>query len=776
MKNGIGKSVRRIEDLRLLTGDGCFSDDTNMEGQLFAYFLRSPHAHAEIVRFDIKAASVAPGVHAVLTGEQFLADGLSGTAHMANSADVVDPKQLSNINKDGSPTYMSANLPLAVGRVRHVGEAVAIIVADNLEQAKDAAELIAIDYSALPVVITARAAVKKKATRVWATAPGNVCIDLERGDKAATDEAFANAHHIVTMRLDSPRIACVPTETRGAVAFYDESSPCLEFFSGNQGAVMQKLGLARVFGLELSQVRVVSRDVGGGFGMKFNVYPEHVAIAWASKRLGKPVKWVADRTEAFLSDLQARDFSTDGELAISKEGDFLGLRISHFYNVGSETVSYVPLANSQRLITGCYKFPAAYLQAKALLTNTVPTAQYRGAGRPETIFNLERMIDVAAKKAGIDRMELRRRNLVLPDDLPYTSRLGLPLADVDFPKNMADALQAANWLGFEARRAQSFKKGKLRGFGFANYLETPTGRLQEEVVVTIQSDGIVQAIVGTGASGQGHDTVFSQVLSSLLGIEFEHINIISGDTSLVKDGGGSHSVRSMRLVGTLLTWAVDKIIETGKILAAQQLDADPRNIEFHHGFFQVINSNHKISLFDLVAKTGTPLSVKERIERRLPAYPCGAAACEVEIDPETGGLSLECYVAVDDVGIAINPLLVDGQIHGGIAQGVGQALMEEVVYNSEGQLITGSLLDYSMPRADNFPPFKTILNEVASSSNPLGIKGAGEGGTTPAPAVIVSAVVDALKEYGIDHIEMPVTAERIWQVINKSMFKARGSY
>jgi aerobic carbon-monoxide dehydrogenase large subunit len=767
MEFGIGKSVRRIEDFRLLTGAGSFSDDANMVGQLYAYFLRSPHAHADIVAFNIEAACAEAGVQAVLMGQNFLDDGLSGTVHMANSADVVDPTQLSNINKDDSTTYMSANFPLAVGRVRHVGEAVAVVVADSLEHAKDAAELIEIEYEPLPVVITARAAAEENAPQVWSDAPGNICVDLERGDKTATDNAFANADHIVAMRLDNPRLAVVPTEPRGAVAFYDAKLPHLEFLSGNQGAVMQKLGLARIFGLTFDQVRVVSKDVGGGFGMKFNVYPEHVAIAWASKRLSRPVKWVADRTESFLSDLQARDFSTDGELALSKEGDFLGLRISHFYNVGAQTVSYVPLANSQRLITGCYKFPAAHLQAKALLTNTVPTAQYRGAGRPETIFNLERMIDIAARQTGLDRMELRRRNLVTPDDLPYTTRLGLPLADVEFPKNMQDALEAADWSGFEARREVSAAKGKLRGFGFANYMETPTGRLQEEVVITIQPEGIVQAVVGTGASGQGHDTVFSQVLSSHFGLDFECIDIISGDTAIVEDGGGSHSDRSMRLVGSLLTWAAEKIIETGKERAAQHLEAEVGEIEFGEGFFQVQNTNQKIGLFDIAANADAPWQCKERIERRLPAYPCGAVGCEVEIDPETGGLSIVSYVAVDDVGIAINPLLVDGQIHGGIAQGVGQALMEEIVYDEMGQLITGSLMDYSMPRADNFPTFKTILNEVASSSNPLGIKGAGEGGTTPAPAVIVSAVVDALKEYGVEHIEMPVTAERIWQAIKE---------
>ena len=765
MNKGIGQPVRRREDLRLLTGQGCFSDDVNISGQAHGFILRSPQAHAIIKRIETDHARSMPGVQAILTGDDYLKDGMGGIPHPANPFDILDPKKHALENKDGAPIFLSPNFPLATDKIRHIGEPLAIIIADNLEQAKDAAEHVVLDLEPLPAVIDPVSAMAEGAPLIWQEAEQNICIDLARGDQEATDQVFKGADHVVTMELVNPRVAMVPMEPRGAVADYDTSKPNLEFLSGSQGAFFQHVSLSRIFGLEMAQVRVVSRDVGGGFGGKHNLYPEYVLAAWASKRLNRPVKWNGDRGEAFLSDLQARDFATEAELALTKEGRFLGLRVRHLYNVGAHTVSFVPLANGARIITGCYKFDAAHLTAKAVLTNTVPTAQYRGAGRPEATFNIERLIDQAAAETGLDRIELRRKNIIDAGDLPFTTYLGIPLESVDFPRNMETAIKAANWDSFDARRAISRQNNNYRGIGLANYFETPTGRMQERVNLKINPTGNISLIIGTGASGQGHETTFSQIVADQLGVDFDLVEVLTGDTAFVTDGGGSHSVRSTRLGGTLITWATTEIIDQGKKIAARHFEAAEQDIEYQAGDFKVNGTNLSIRLFDLPELPET----EQNIDKRLPAYPCGTAICEVEVDGDTGRVEIVKYTAVDDVGRAINPLLVHGQIHGGIAQGAGQAMMEQVTYDSaNGQLLSGSFMDYAMPRADDLPDFDTVLIEIPAASNPLGIKAAGEGGTTPAPAAITNAVADALREAGVENIAMPLTADRIWRAMKKA--------
>jgi carbon-monoxide dehydrogenase large subunit len=778
MEMGIGKPVRRVEDQRLLTGNGVFTDDVNLDGQAHGHVLRAEMAHADITNIDVAAAKAAPGVLAVLTGEDYDEDGLGDLPYVHNPAGLFKPEVPSLANRDGSELFKSPLKVLAGDRVRFVGQPVAFVVAETADQARTAAELIEVQYDALPVSVDLTDAMQPGAAQIWEGAPGNIAVDMEKGDAAATDAALAAAAYVVEAELVNPRVAQVPMEPRVSLASFDGVAGTLFMHADSQGVFNYKMMLSRVFAMEPASIHVVTTDVGGGFGARNFIYPEHVLIAWSSKRLGRPVKWRAERWECFASDMHGRDFRAHMTLGLDADGHFTALKIKLLSNVGAISMAYVPLSNAGWTSTGCYHFDNAYLNGIGVFTNTVPTGPYRGAGRPESIFNIERTIDIAAKRLGMDRVELRRKNMVPADKLPHNSAFGVPWDDVDFPGNMDAAMALAGWDGFEARRIDSEANGRLRGIGLANYFETPTGQPRERADVTVHGSGSISAVIGTGPTGQGHETVFAQVLCERLGVDFDAVRILLGDSNQIVVGGGSQSVRSMRLGGTVLSWASDAIIEKGKRIAAHVLEAAETDVAFDAGAFTIKGTDRTMSLFEVAKASeegdalpgdlGGGLDGTGFVEKRLPAYPAGCAIVEVEVDPETGRVALVDYAQIDDCGRLINPLLAEGQVHGGIAQGAGQALMEGPIHDqTNGQIVAGTMLDYAMPRADNFPPFRIDFSEIPSASNPLGVKGVGEGGTTPAPAVIVSAIVDALKHTGIENIEMPVTSERIWRALTE---------
>lgn len=770
MNFGIGQPVRRKEDFRLLTGRGCFSDDVNLEGQAYVHLLRSPHAHALIKGFDAAPALALPGVLAVLSGADYLADGLTGIPYTAN------PPFLGIVNRDGSDVFLTSNPPISSDKVRRVGEIVAVIVAESQDLARDGAERVVVDYEILPSVTDARAALAPGAPLVWDQVPGNLCIDYERGDAAATDAAFAAAAHITKLDLVNNRITGVPLEPRAAIGDYAAENESFTLHAGSQGPVLQKLAIAEIFKMPPEKVRVISKDVGGGYGTRNLMFAEFVMVLWASRRLGRPVKWVADREECFLSDPVARDIASQAELALDGAGRFLGLRVSHLTNLGTETFLFVPFTRSVDMVAGVYLIPAVYVVAKAAFTHSVPLSVYRGAGRPEAIFMIERLIDTAAAEMGLDPTDMRRLNIIPPTAIPHDTATGVLYDSGEFEKSMDGALKLADWGDVAARKAAARARGKYLGIGMGNYIEWATGIPGERAEVEILPEGRVQLVVGTMSSGQGHETAYAQVITELLGVPFQLIDLHEGDTARVKMGWGSHSSRSMRLAGTLLKQASDEIIERGKAIAAHVLEAAAADVEFAQARFTVAGTDRSLGIFEVARAAaerddlpgglaGKLESAKEILELQT-TFPNGCHICEIEVDAETGAVQITRYAAIDDVGRVINPLLVDGQTQGGIAQGVGQALMEECIYDAAtGQLLSGSFLDYGIPRADDFSDFKLGHNEVLAPNNPLGIKGAGEGGTTGAPPAVINAIVDALRELGVRHVEMPATPERIWQTI-----------
>jgi len=765
---GIGQPVRRKEDQRLLRGRGEFSDDLNLPNQAYAVVLRSPHAHAHLRNIDASAALERPGVLAVLTGRDYLADGL---APIPNNP---VPPDLPLANLDGSPVFVPPDYPLAIDKVRHVGEGVALVVAESRTAAIEAAEHVVVDYDPLPAVVDPKGASAPGAPAVWKEAPNNICVDGERGNAAAVEAAFARAAHVTRLDLYNNRVNGIPLEPGAAIGECDAASGRLTLHAPGQGILIQKRALCGVFHVGADKVRVICRDVGGGYGTRNLIYREHVLVVWAARRLGRPVKWRADRSEAFVSDPYGRDLTSHAELALDAKGKFLAIRAHNIANIGSQSLHLVPLVRGAAVTNGVYLIPAIYVRLTAMFTNTVPTSTYRGAGRPESIFIIERLIDTAAREMGIDRVKLRQRNVIETRMLPYVSPLTTRYDSGEFSSNMKRALEMADATGFPARRREAKKRGKLRGLGFGNYIETATGIPHERAVVKVRPDGRVDITLGTQASGQGHETAFAQLIHEWLGVPSDDITLLHGDTDIVTMGSGSHSSRSLRLGGLLLGRACDEIIARGKKLAARALQADEQSIEFNDGQFRVVGTDRSVDLFaaarlaDELAEPSLALETSADITTMLPTFPNGCHVCEVEIDPDSGAVTIARYSAVDDVGRVINPLLVDGQTHGSTVQGAGQALMEDCVYDrGSGQLLSGSFMDYTMPRADMFPPFLIENNEVPAPNNPLGVKGAGEGGSTGAPPAVINAVVDALKDYGVRNITMPATSERIWQAIHK---------
>jgi carbon-monoxide dehydrogenase large subunit len=769
----IGQPLPRKEDVRLLTGGGRYSDDVNLPGQAYAAMLRSPHAHARIRSIDTAAARAMPGVLAVLAGADAKADGLADIPH--TPIPMKPPADILLVNRDGSPHGYAPQDLLPTDRVRYVGQQVVMVVAETLAQAKDAAEQVVVDYEALAPVTVTRDAAKADAPRLYDHV-GNVCVDADVGDAAATAAVFAKAPRIARLDTWVHRVTGVPLDARAAVGVYDPAANKYTLHAGSGGVVRQKAELAKILGVEPSLVRVECGDVGGNFGTRNAFFPEFALVVWAAKRIGRPVKWTCERTEAFASDYQGRDQVIEAELALDDKGRFLALRGSIVCNTGAHTVMFVPLVKCSELLTSVYRVPAAHFRARAALSNTVPTNPYRSAGRPEAIFAIERIIDVAARQFGYDRIDLRRRNLIPPSAQPYANPLGMTYDSGDYEKVMDQALALSDWKGFAKRKRESKRDGKLRGIGLANYLEITSGAPREWSKVDVLPEGRVEVSIGTLSSGQGHETSFAQCVAEWLGVEFERIKLIQGDTDIVPVGGGSHSARSMRMGGVVMGKASQAVIDKATKIAGHMLETDPADVAFAEGRFTVKGTDRTVGLFevaraarernDLPDDLSGPLAAESDEFIRGAGFPFGCAVCEVEIDPETGHVDLVRYTSIDDVGRAVNPLILHGQAHGGIVQGVGQALWEHSRYDPQsGQLLAGSMMDYAMPRARMLPSFDTEISETLAPGNPLGVRGGGEGGTTPALGVVVNAVVDALADYGVTHIEMPVTAEKVWRAI-----------
>ncbi len=773
ISNLIGQPVRRKEDQRLLTGKGRFSDDVNVPGQLYAVMLRSPHAHARIRGIDSRKAQALPGVVAVYTGVDFRADGLK---HIPYNVFTLHPAEVQLVNTDGSPPFVAPCYSMAIDKVRYVGEVVAVVIARTVNIAKDGAELIEVDYEVLPAVTQTRAAAEADAPRLWDDARSNVCVDAEVGAKDATAAAFAKAAHIAKIETWIQRVTGVPMEPRAAVGEYDVATQRYTLHAGSGGSVRLKLDLALILDVQPEKVRVLMDDVGGNFGTRGMIYPEFALVTWAARRVGRPIKWTCERHEAFVSDFQGRDLAVTAELALDKDGNFLAMRGSNIGNSGGHTGSFTPLQKGVEIMSSIYRMPCAHFRARAVVSNTAPTRPYRSSGRPEVMFVMERLIDIAAHDFGFDRIELRRRNLLKSQELPYTNPFGMHYDSGDYHDAMDKVIKLGDWAGFAARRAEAKQRGKLLGIGIANYVDTATGAPRERAEITVHADGRVDLVLGTISNGQGHETSFAQLVHEWLGVPIENVRLITGDTDIVKVGGGTHSGRGMRM-GSVVIWNSSKqIIAKGTRIAARLLESDPSTVRFERGHFLAEGANRSISIFEVAAAAGQMNDLPEDLRGPLAAFsdetfneasfPYGCHVCEVEVDPTLGTLDIVRYSAVDDVGRAVNPMIIHGQVHGGIAQGVGQALWEQMYYDpASGQPLTGSLMDYAMPRADNFPFFDAEFTEVPCTTHPLGMRPAGEGGTTPALGVVINAVVDALAEFGVKHIEMPATPERIWCAI-----------
>src|SRR5229473_1392425 len=715
------------------------------------------------------------GVLGVFSGADCAADRLGPIPHSPLPSTRDDMKLT---GPGGGAIFEGPHLLLPADKVRHVGEAVAMVVAETREQATDAAESLEVEYEQLPWVTHSEDALEGGAPSVWDEAPGNLLVDTVFGDREATDRAFAKADRVVKMKFLIGRCTAVAIEPRAALASYDAGTGRYTLYAGGGGAVRYKKDLASLLGIDSRDLRVLSCDVGGNFGSKNRVYVEFGLALWASRKLGRPVKFTASRSEAFLSDYQGRDLVTEVELALRRDGKFLAMRASNLSNVGARCVSLSPLSKGSGLITGCYDIPAATLRSRAVFTTTAPTNPYRSSGRPEVNFALERLVDTAAKELGLDRIELRRKNLVRPEAMPYRNAVGMNYDSGTYEANMDLAMKIADWSGFEARREAADARGRLLGRGLSNYVESSIGSPKERAEITVTAAGRVKVVIGTQSSGQGHETSFAQVVAELLAVPVQAVDILFGDTDVVSVGGGSHSGRSMRHAATVFSMAAKELIEKGKKIVAYMLESSAAEIQFANGRFSAPHALRTFSFLELARDSAEALLPKELSaglavvadnEMHDPVFPNGCAICECEVDPETGSVEITRFAAVDDVGRCINPMIVHGQTHGGAAQGIGQALSELChVDLATGQPLTGSLMDYAMPRSDTLPSFTAEIVEVLSPTNPFGVKAAGEGATTPAPAAVINAIVDALREFGVRDITMPATPQNVWRAIQEA--------
>jgi len=767
MKFGMGQSVKRKEDSRFLAGAGRYMDDINLDRQAYAYILRSPLPAARIAGIDTADAKAAPGVLAVYTAQDLEADGIKALPCVV---------PLKNI--DGSDRYDTDRYPLARGNVRYVGDPIAMVIAESYAQARDAAELIDVDLDELGHNTDLARAAAPDTPRVWDDCADNTCFLWERGKKDETDAAFAKARHVVPFEIVNNRIVVNSMEPRGALGDFETDTGRLVLYVGSQGANnMRRILAGAVFGVEEDEMRIVTPDVGGGFGMKIFTYHEYALVMFAARQLRRPVKWTPDRSESFISDTQGRDNITKGEIALDDDAKFLGLRIETTANLGAylSTAGALIPTNAGTRVLGCvYDFPAAHVTVRGVFTNTVPVDAYRGAGRPENIYITERAIDHAAATLNMDPSELRRRNYLKPDQLPYVTAMGETIDSGQFERDLDILHDQADIAGFAGRQAASRQQGKLRGLGVISYMEATAGAPQERAEIRFNDDDTVTVFAGTQSNGQGHETAFAQVVSEHLGIDFDRISIVMGDTDKVKEGFGTGGSRSLLSEGSAIIDASGKIIEKGKAIAGQLLETAIEDIEFGDGEFRIAGTDRRTTIFDVARAARDEANLPDGIEPGLDeegwfqgdctTFPNGAHACEVEIDPETGVVEIAKYTVVDDLGRLINPMLVAGQVHGGIAQGAGQALFEDAVYDNEsGQLVAGSFMDYTMPRAQNFPSMNVTFNEEApTQNNILGVKGCGEAGAVGAPPCVIQAVSNAL---GVTHIDMPATPEKIWQIL-----------
>jgi carbon-monoxide dehydrogenase large subunit len=772
----IGQPLPRLEDRRFVTGNGRYTDDISVEGQVYASFLRSPHAHAKILSIDTEAARNAPGVLAVLVGQDYLDAGYQGVNHHANPVGAVDHTIPAFEDSLTGYIFSQRHMPLVVEKVRHVGEAVAMVIARSTREARDATELIQIDYDVLGAVVKADEAMQDGAPQLWDGAPNNLCFEVQFGDRAAAQKLFGDAAHVVRREFRISRTVNCQMEPRAAIGNYDATTDQYTLISGSQGVTRQKQQVAEALQIPPEKLRVVSPDVGGGFGSRTPLYMEQLAVVWAARQIGLPVKWTGDRSEAFLTDYQGRDAIVRAAMAFSKEGRILAIDHEWIGNVGAHPVSYVPMSNGTRVLTSVYDVPNTAVRVSAVLSNTVPVAPYRGAGRPEAMHVMERLLDIAASEMKLDRVDIRNRNMVRHDMLPYRNPMGLTYDSGDFVANMAQALKLSDWNGYAARREASRANGKLRGIAVANYIEAPVGAPRERIEMTVLPEGVIDIVSGTQSQGQGHETSFAQVVVAQLGVPIASIRLRTGDTDFVKNGGGTHSDRSLRLGGTLLVRTAAAIIESGQAVAVQLLKSD--KVVFADGVYSDPAAGGSVTLFEVaahIAAHGMPhdsairvLTDAKEFVGRMPAHPTGAVVCELEVNPDTGDVELLNYTSVDDVGTPVNPLIVDGQVHGGLAQGIGQALSEGYyVESGSGQVLSGSYMDYGVPRAGALPPLTIELTEDRTLGNPLGVKGGGESGITPATAVIFNALADALSEFGTEELVMPAIPSAIWDFIHR---------
>lgn len=765
-KFGIGDSVRRVEDPRLLTGGGRYTDDTKLSAPAARlYVLRSPHAHADLKKIDVAAAKKAPGVLAVFTGQDVKREGFGDV-----------PCLVPLDNKDGTPRADTSRPMLALDRVRHVGDPVALVVAETLEQAKDAAELIEVDYAPRPHTVGTWESAQPGAPLVHDHIKGNIVFDWAMGDQKATEAAFAKAAKIVKLQLVNQRLIVNSMEPRGAICEYDAKDDRSTLWVSSQGVSMIRPVVAdMILKIGSPKLRVRTGDVGGGFGMKIFVHPEYPMVVWASRALKRTVKWIPDRQEAFQSDVQGRDHVSIAEMAVDKDGRFIGERVTTYAALGAylnHFSVFIPTLAGSSMLNGLYTTPAIYVNVKGVMTNTVPTDAYRGAGRPEAAYLMERFVDHIARELGKTPDEIRAINFIKPNQIPYKTALGDTYDSGNFETVMRKGMEKADWKGFASRRAQSAAKGKWRGIGMATYVEKCSGGSPETVKARFNDDNTVSLITGNQTNGQGHETALSQIASAQLGIDVERIRIVQGDSDIVPDGftGGS---RTIAINGIATVGVADKIIAKGKPLAANLLEASAADIDYKDGDFRIVGTDRKVSLFDVAKANKGQLDDEFTRTPEADTYPNGCHICELEVDPDTGTVEIVNYTVMDDFGRALNPLLLQGQVHGGIGQGVGQALTEGTIYDRDsGQLLSGSFMDYAFPRADVVPNVKFDLHNSPCTTNPLGVKGAGEAGAIGAPPSVVNAIVDAIFAHtGVKHVDMPVTAASLWNLIEANRGK-----
>ena len=780
---GIGASTRRREDVRFLTGKGQYTDDINIRGQAYVHFLRSDIAHGKINNIDTSDAENMPGVIRIFTSKDF--EGVGGV-----------PCGWQVTDRFGQPMQEPKHPVLAEGKVRHVGEPIAAVVAETREQARDAAEAIIVDIEELPAVIDMKAALQDGATKVHDDLTSNLCFDwgFVEENREAVDEAIKNAAHVTTLELTNNRLVANPMEPRVAIGDYDAARDEHTLYTTSQNPhVIRLLMGAFVLGIPENKLRVIAPDVGGGFGTKIFHYQEEAFCTFAAKAVNRPVKWTASRSEAFMSDAHGRDHVTKIELALDENGKFLAVRTDTYANMGAYLSTFAPSVPTWlhgTLMAGNYTTPLVYVNVKAVFTNTVPVDAYRGAGRPEATFQLERVIDKAARELGIDPIELRRRNFIQPDQYPYATPVALEYDTGNYPATMDKLVEIADIKGFAARKAESESRGKKRGLGIAHYIEAcgiapsnlvgqlgARAGLYESATVRVTATGSIAVMTGSHSHGQGHETTFPQVVAEMIGIDPAQVDIVHGDTSKVPMGMGTYGSRSIAVGGSAIVRATEKIIAKAKKIAAHLLEASDEDIELKDGQFTVKGTDKSVAWGDVCLAAYVPHNYPlEDLEPGLeetafydPAnfvYPAGAYACEVEVDPETGKVEIMSFCAADDFGNIINPMIVEGQVHGGLAQGIGQALLEHCVYDENGQLVSGSYMDYAMPRADDLPSFVTDTScQTPCTHNPLGVKGCGEAGAIGAPPAVVNAVVDALADMGVTHIDMPLTPARVWSAI-----------